>query len=314
MPLNRDSIEYSVMSYRSYTGASLSTGYVNETWGFAQSLMMYDVAAIQELYGANYATNSGNTKYTWTPTGQSYVNGVLQSAPGGNRIFLTIWDGGGNDTYDFTQYTTGLRVNLNPGAWTITSQAQRAKLSWDGSKLAAGNIANALLYHGDLHSLIENALGGSGNDLMYGNSVANRLQGNAGNDSMNGRGGNDILIGGSGNDALYGSSGADALYGNSGADMFRFGSVSDSLPTSRDTIKDFVRGIDHIDLRSIDANTKIAGNQAFSFIGRSAFTGSAGQLKFASGVLSGDVNGDKIADFAVNVTGLTTLYKTDFYL
>jgi serralysin len=314
MPLNRDSIEYTVMSYRSYTGASLSTGYVNETWGFAQSLMMYDIAAIQELYGANYATNSGNTKYTWTPTGQSYVNGVLQSAPGGNRIFLTIWDGGGNDTYDFTQYTTGVRVDLNPGAWTITSQAQRAKLSWDGSKLAAGNIANALLYHGDLHSLIENALGGSGNDVMTGNSVANRLQGNAGNDSMNGRGGNDVLIGGSGNDALYGSSGADALYGSSGADMFRFGSVTDSLPTARDTIKDFVRGIDHIDLRSIDANTKVAGNQAFSFIGRSAFTGGAGQLKFASGVLSGDVNGDKIADFAVNVTGLTTLYKTDFYL
>jgi serralysin len=90
--------------------------------------------------------------------------------------------------------------------------------------------------------------------------------------------------------------------------------VTDSLPTARDTIKDFVRGIDHIDLRSIDANTKVAGNQAFSFIGRSAFTGGAGQLKFASGVLSGDVNGDKIADFAVNVTGLTTLYKTDFYL
>ncbi|MXQ13088.1 matrixin family metalloprotease, partial [Microvirga makkahensis] len=46
MPADRDSMEYTVMSYRSYVGASTTSGYVNETWGYAQSLMMYDIAAL----------------------------------------------------------------------------------------------------------------------------------------------------------------------------------------------------------------------------------------------------------------------------
>jgi len=314
MPLSRDSMEYSVMSYRSYVGASLSSGYMNETWGYAQSLMMYDIAALQHLYGANYATNSSNTTYAWTPTGRAYIDGVLQSAAGANRIFQTVWDGGGTDTYDFRQYTTGLKVDLNPGAWTITSSAQRAKLKWDGTKLAAGNIANALLYKGDARSLIENALGGSGNDVIKGNSANNTLQGNLGNDSLYGSGGNDRLYGGSGNDKLYGQGGSDILTGGSGADTFVFMYQSDSSPSSRDTIKDFQRGQDRIDLRPIDANAKISGNQAFSFIGKSAFTGAAGQLKFTNHVLSADVNGDKISDLVINVAGLKVLTSSDFYL
>ena len=60
MPVERDSMEYTVMSYRAYEGAAL-TGYVNETWGFAQSLMQLDIAAIQQMYGANFTTNSGAT-------------------------------------------------------------------------------------------------------------------------------------------------------------------------------------------------------------------------------------------------------------
>lgn len=314
MPLSRDSVEYTVMSYRSYVGASLTAGYSNETWGFSQSLMMCDIAAIQYLYGANYATNSGNTTYAWTPTGRAYVNGVLQSTAGGNRIFETIWDGGGTDTYDFRQYTSGIRVDLNPGAWTVTSGAQLAKLTATGTKLAAGNIANALLYGNSPRSLIENALGGSGSDVIRGNAGANGLQGGLGNDSLNGRDGNDRLSGGSGNDKLYGLGGRDVLTGGSGADAFVFMKPDDSRPTYRDTITDFKHGQDHIDLRAIDASTRAAGDQAFTFIGSSAFAGKAGQLKFASGVLSADVNGDKAADFAVNVTGLTTMFKDDFYL
>lgn len=313
MPLSRDSMEYTVMSYRSYVNASLSSGYVNETWGYAQSLMMYDIAAIQHLYGANYATNSGYTKYTWTPSGQSYIDGILQSAPGSNRIFQTVWDGGGNDTYDFSQYTTGLKVDLAPGAWTITSTAQRAKLKWDGTKLAAGNIANALLYKGDPRSLIENALGGSAGDVIKGNDGTNNLQGRSGNDLLYGRSGNDVIKGGTGNDKLIGQSGKDSMYGDSGADTFMFWFLSDSPVLTRDTIRDFKRGEDHIDLRSIDANTLITDNQAFTFIGQTAFT-KAGQLRFSGGVLSADVNGDKSADFAVTMVGLTSMSSSDFYL
>jgi serralysin len=199
MPLSRDSQEYTVMSYRSYSGASTSTGYMNETWGYAQSLMMYDIAALQHIYGANYQTNSGSTTYSWSPTtGEMFVNGVGQGAPGGNQIFLTVWDGGGMDTYSFTNYTTSLTINLQPGAWTITSQDQRAKLHWNGSKLAAGNIANALLHQGDTRALIENAYGGSANDTIKGNVISNALRGNGGDDRLYGLSGNDELIGGSG--------------------------------------------------------------------------------------------------------------------
>lgn len=276
--------------------------------------MMYDITALQYLYDANYATNSSNTTYTWTPTGRAYINGTLQGTAGNNRVFETVWDGGGTDTYDFKQYATSLKIDLNPGAWSVTSQTQLAKLSANGSKLAAGNIANAVLYQNDMRSLIENALGGSGNDVILGNAGANSLQGNAGSDQLDGRSGNDRLLCGSGNDMLYGPGGADTLYGNSGADMFRFRALSDSLSTKRDTITDFKRGEDRIDLRSIDANTKAAGNQAFTFIGKLGFTSAAGQLKFASGLLSADVNGDKVADLQVNVVGLTALANSDFYL
>ena len=219
MPLDRDSMEYSLMSYRSYVGASLGGGYTNETWGYAQSLMMYDIAGLQHMYGANFNTNSGNTTYSWSPTtGEMFVNGIGQGAAGGNRIFQTVWDGGGNDTYDFSNYTTNLKVDLLPGEWTTTSSEQLANLHYDGSKVAVGNIANALLHNNDARSLIENAKGGSGNDMTIGNAAANSLWGNAGHDRLYGHEGDDKLYGGDGHDMLFGGLGADHHDGGPGLD------------------------------------------------------------------------------------------------
>nr|CAD6596133.1 protease [Rhizobium sp. TCK] len=203
MPMDRDSMEYSVMSYRSYVGGR--HGYTNEGWGYAQSLMVYDIAALQHMYGADFSTNSSDTVYSWNPlTGEMSINGSGQGAPGANKIFLTLWDGGGVDTYDFARYSTDLNVNLSPGAWSTTSTSQLALLHWDGSKVAAGNIANALLYQNDARSLIEQVVGGSGNDTITGNAANNLLYGGAGNDT---------LIGGLGADRLYGGHGADRLDG-----------------------------------------------------------------------------------------------------
>ncbi|WP_243368213.1 M10 family metallopeptidase [Microvirga solisilvae] len=198
MTTARDSMEYSVMTYRSYVGAPGQ--YVeNEEWGYAQSLMMYDILALQHLYGADYTTNSGNTVYKWNPaTGQEFINGVGQVAPGGNRIFMTVWDGGGNDTYDFANYKTNLTVDLRPGQWSRLSTTQIAQLG-DG-QYARGNVANALTYNRDNRSLIENAIGGIGNDVMIGNVIANNLKGGAGADKLYGLQGNDYLSGGSGKD------------------------------------------------------------------------------------------------------------------
>jgi serralysin len=231
MLIAHDSMEYSVMTYRSYQGQGLSGGYTNETWGFAQTLMMYDIAALQHLYGANYGSNAGNTTYTWDPaTGESLVNGVGQGAAGANRVFMTLWDGGGSDTYDFSNYGTTVTASLAPGGWTTMSQVQRAALG--GGNLAAGNVANALLHNGDARSLIENLSGGSAGDTLTGNQAANVIHGNAGNDTLSGGGGNDRLEGGAGSDDLFGGAGNDALIWTSGVDVLDGGSGSDTADFS----------------------------------------------------------------------------------
>lgn len=225
MPVDRDSMEFTVMSYRSYIGASTTTGYANETWGFAQTLMMYDIAAAQHLYGANFSTNSGNTVYSWSPTtGQTFINGVGQAMPGGNRILLTVWDGGGVDTYDFSNYTTNLSIDLRPGHWTTTSTTQLARLHFNGSKLADGNIANALQFNGDTRSLIENAIGGSGHDTIIGNAA------------------NNLLRGGAGNDTIYGGAGSDTAAFTGSFAQYRFEAAGSGVK-----VTDLIAGRDGID-------------------------------------------------------------------
>lgn len=186
MPLDKDSVEYTVMSYRSYTGSGTG-GYTVSN--YPQTLMMYDIAALQVLYGANYNTNNGATVYTWSATtGQMSINGVAQWVPSGNKIFMTLWDGGGNDTYDLSNYSTNLIITLAPGGWTTTSATQLAALG--SGRVPPGNIANAFLYQNNTASLIENAIGGSGSDSIIGNNADNILTGGPGNDSLNGGLGN----------------------------------------------------------------------------------------------------------------------------
>ena len=172
----------------------------NEQFGFAQTFMMYDILALQYLYGADYSTNSGNTVYTWSAsTGQMFVDGVGQGLPGANRIFLTIWDGNGNDTYDMSNYSNGVSIDLRPEMWSITSAAQLADLDWrtsDPSRVAHGNVYNAALFNGDTRSVIENAIGGSGNDTLIANDFGCTLTGGDGDDVLTGGAGIDRLVGG----------------------------------------------------------------------------------------------------------------------
>ncbi|WP_137181277.1 M10 family metallopeptidase [Roseomonas sp. AR75] len=216
MPLEWDSLEFTVMSYRSKTGASTTSGYTNGTFDYAQGWMMLDIAALQSLYGADYGYRAGNTVYRWNPTtGESFVDGIGQGAPGAgiggnaNRVFLTIWDGGGSDTYDLSNYGDGVAVDLAPGAWSVLSAGQLATLDTrDGTK-ARGNVFNSLLFEGNTASLIENAIGGDGADTLAGNQAANRLEGGGGADWLDGREGSDLLIGGAGADTMRGGAGFD---------------------------------------------------------------------------------------------------------
>ncbi|HEX9948106.1 MAG TPA: M10 family metallopeptidase C-terminal domain-containing protein [Allosphingosinicella sp.] len=127
----------------------------------------------------------------------------------------------------------------------------------------------------------------------------------------------DTLKGGGQADQIHGNFGADSLTGGGGADTFLFHKSDESTAASMDHILDFAAGTDRLDLTRIDANTLVEGNQAFSFIGSNAFSGSAGQLRaFENGgswFVEGDTNGDGAADLVIQLTVTGgPLTQTDF--
>jgi serralysin len=206
LPSQYDGHEFSVMTYNSYIGDVAGNGYENEPSGHPQSLMMMDIAALQYMYGANYGATANNTATTYrfdAATGQMFINNAGQEMPFDNRVFRTIWDGGGIDTYDFSNYGDGMSVDLAPGAWSTFSVTQLADLGGGANGgFARANLFNALLYGNNTASLIENAIGGAGADTLYGNQAANRLDGRGGADTMGGRDGNDTYIVDNGNDVI----------------------------------------------------------------------------------------------------------------
>jgi Ca2+-binding RTX toxin-like protein len=135
--------------------------------------------------------------------------------------------------------------------------------------------------------------------------------------------GHDTLTAGEGADAILGGPGADGLTGGGSGDMFRYDAASDSTAGAPDTIGDFQPGLDRIDLGRIDANTHADGDQAFTWIGSSAFSGtgpaSAGQLRvFADGAyqrIEGDTDGDGVGDLVIILQiGTAPLGPGDFLL
>ena len=62
-------------------------------------------------------------------------------------------------------------------------------------------------------------------------------------------------------------------------------------------------GHDRIVLSHFDAVSTAEGRQSFVWIAGAAFSGQAGELRFAGGVLAADLDGDARADFAIRVTG-----------
>lgn len=159
--------------------------------------------------------------------------------------------------------------------------------------------------------------GGDGKDTLHGYDGADTLYGDNGDDVLYGGAGSDVLYGGNGNDILVGGSGRDVLSGGAGYDRFDFNNIAESGITSalRDTIKDFARGQDRINLSAIDANAVTAGDDAFTtLIGAKAAFTAAGQLKFTGGILYGNTDSDASAEFAIALTGVSTISLTDFFL
>ena len=212
-------------------------------------------------------------------------NDILNGGAGADKLI----GGLGNDTY----------VVDNTGDVVTETSALVAEIdsvnSWITYTLTA-NVENLTL----AGTAALNGTGNSLNNTLTGNVAAN------------------TLIGGAGNDTLTGGKGTDKLTGGAGTDRFDFNALIESVKgTARDSITDFTHSqADKIDLSGIDANSKVGRDQGFSYIGAKAFTGVAGQLDYLNGILAGDTNGDKVADFEIAITlvGGTPLVSTDFVL
>ena len=161
-------------------------------------------------------------------------------------------------------------------------------------------------------------IGGAGNDSLYGDAGDDRLVGGRGNDVLRGGSGNDTLLGDRGQDRLTGDRGTDRMHGgvDTSRDIFIFKSVADSAPGARrDVIYDFVSGTDDIDLRAIDARQATGANEAFTFSNSTPRAYSVWTVTKGSDLLvRADVTGDRIADFEIRMSNITSLQAGDLLL
>ncbi|MDF8332582.1 M10 family metallopeptidase [Novosphingobium cyanobacteriorum] len=381
IPAGFDNRRYTIMSYTDPANASWINPATGKWEYLIKSPMVYDILAIQKIYGANMAWHTGNDVYSFAP---------------GAPSFEAIWDAGGNDTISVADFTKGCTIDLRAGAYS--------SLTYDALTLTS-NIGIAF------NCVIENATGGSGGDTLLGSDFANTLAGGAGDDTLRGNGGDDALQGGAGADTLDGGAGNDALdggdgvdtasyaastagvkvslaisgyqatgagndsltgienltggagadllvgdgcdnrldggagadkllgdagadvlvggggrdvlLGGAGGDTFLFATIKDfsgSAVGSADQILDFSQADgDRIDLSAVDAVKATAlVNDAFTWIGSAAFGKHAGELRYVVsggiGLVTGDVDGNGSADFAIRIDGGPALTAVDFLL
>ncbi|MBX8622923.1 M10 family metallopeptidase C-terminal domain-containing protein, partial [Pseudomonas glycinae] len=268
LPSILDDVRYTIMSY-------------NDAYSFQPTTpMLLDIAAIQQIYGANTQWQTGNTTYSWAAD---------------QSVFETIWDAGGNDTIDGSNQANAVRINLNEGQFS-----QIGKSFLDLTTMTQFNQGLAIAFG----ARIENAIGSNFSDTLIGNDLDNVLDGKGGADVMEGGAGNDtylvenagdvviergialtevdtvlswinyalganlenltllgsesingfgnalnnVLIGNSGNNSLDGSTGADIMNGGAGNDTYVVDNAGDrviELGTSATEIDTVLSSIDY---------------------------------------------------------------------
>lgn len=289
----QDSQQYSIMSYfDAYETGAQHIDFSLANFAYAATPLVHDIAAIQAIYGADYTTRAGNTVYGFNSTARDAAYDFTLNT----RPIVTIWDGGGRDTLDFSGWNTPSIIDLNEGAFSSGGgsmtfatleevNANRAALGFAPRSQETYDyyvelreqlgLTNALFTDNisiAYGAVIENAVGGGGDDLIIANSAANRLDGGLGSDTVsyetalsgvrvslaNGVGSlgaagdrytsienvigskfEDQLTGDAGSNVLEGGAGDDRLSGGGGSDTFVFKFADGS--TGIDRILDFGR-------------------------------------------------------------------------
>lgn len=188
----QDTHQYTVMSYFDETNSGVSGGL-----GYPDTFMLHDYLAIHQLYGAAASYNSGDTVYGFNAT----ESGSVYDFTANTTPLMSVYDGQGTDLIDLSGYAMAQFLSLQEGVMSDIG-------GYDGNfSIAYGAV-------------IENAIGGRGNDTIDGNDANNDIRGGAGNDS---------ILGGAGDDSLFGDGDADALYGDDGNDSMDGGDGDDDM-------------------------------------------------------------------------------------
>jgi serralysin len=179
---------YTTMSYndgwKSFYGSHSAL-----TYGYQATPMALDIGAIQLIYVANTSYKSGNDTY------------LLPKQNAAGTYWSCIWDTGGTDTISNAGSSLGCTIvlwyagELVGGIWGMLN-SYGGHISWATGIVGGYTIAENVW--------IENAIGGSGDDLIGGNQL------------------NNSLVGGDGNDLLWGFGGADTIDGGNGFDRIQF--------------------------------------------------------------------------------------------
>ncbi|RRD88618.1 Ig-like domain-containing protein, partial [Conchiformibius steedae] len=305
MPKEEDTALNSLIAYKDTPTAETQLG-------------IFDVAFLHYRFGVNPNVRTGNDVYRFRPANRHSVERDVY-----------IWDGGGVDTFDASDQTQGVNVNLTPGSWIYAGEKtetflmtapytyldNHAYFSQPSSVRINGGVGSVRLDNYTKNQAfigygtqIEKLIGSDYDDTLTGNNAANAIYGGKGNDTINGGGGNDYLDGGADADKMSGGVGDDTYVVDNTADT-----VSETANQGNDTIHSYIsyilgENVENLHLygtKDVDAignalanvlKGNAADNRLEGGAGNDILTGGKGRDTF---VFSDLLSVDTITDFTV---------------